>query len=252
MHVAFVKYEGTGNDFILVDNRDQNLFLESLNIAQLCHRQYGVGADGVILLGASKRADVSMRIFNCNGQEAEMCGNGLRCLVQFLKDSYDLRATDVTVETLKRDYRCEIVNEEVRVGMGVPKLIKEGDGEVLIHVGVPHLVVFTKDLQQFDTEAQRRFDALGININYAKVISHDEIHMRTFERGVEAETFSCGTGAAAVCLAAWKRFGLRSRVEIMFRSQERLYFDLVKEQGTLREVYMSGNVRRVFEGKVHV
>lgn len=251
MHFAFSKYEGTGNDFILIDNRNEDVPLESVNIPKLCHRQYGIGADGFIFLGNSTQADVSMRIFNSDGREAEMCGNGLRCLVRFLKDTGN-NLKKIQVETLKKVYLCEIVDGGIQVRMGVPEILQEQKEEMLINVGVPHLVVFVEDLDRFDREAKERFSVLGVNINYAKITSSGSIMMRTFERGVEQETLSCGTGATAVCLGGWKRFGLKNQVEVLFHSKERLWFDLCVEGEVLKEIYMRGQVRFVFDGKVRL
>ncbi|NGX50594.1 MAG: Diaminopimelate epimerase [Chlamydiae bacterium] len=251
MQLSFSKYEGTGNDFILIDDRERIFPLSSADIPKLCHRQYGIGADGLILLQPSEKADYSMRIFNSNGREAEMCGNGLRCLVDFLRS---LRAIEesVMIEIEERSYPCIWRPEGVRVEMGLPEILATEKDSTLIKVGVPHLVLFVDDLRRFDEEAEERFSLTGVNINYAKVNPHGQISMRTFERGVEAETLSCGSGATAVCYAAAMQFGLSGPIEVEFHSGEKLQFDLLMRDEILREVFMTGKVRQVFDGKVHL
>jgi len=251
MHFSFSKYEGTGNDFILIDDRDRTFPLHSSNIPKLCHRQYGIGADGLILVQPSRKADFSMRIFNSNGKEAEMCGNGLRCLVDFLC-VLGMKKNTVSIETLERIYHCEWSPLGIRIGMGLPKVIRDDKDALLVNAGVPHLVVFVDDLRRFDEEAKKRFSVLGVNINYAKLDRSGTIAMRTFERGVESETLSCGSGATAVCFAASMQFGLKGPVEVEFYSGEKLNFELLMKDEILREIYMTGKVHHGFDGKVRL
>lgn len=249
--LTFSKYEGTGNDFILIDDRAKVFPIEPQKISKLCHRQYGIGTDGLILLHPSDKGDFSMRIFNRDGSEAEMCGNGLRCLVQFLVDLGE-KKRKFSIETLKKTYLCGIKNGDVYVQMGVPRILEKKGSDMLLEVGVPHFVTFTDDLFQFDTEARERFSVIGVNINYAKIVPFSSIHMRTFERGVEEETFSCGSGATAVCMAAWKQFGLAGPVNVIFGSGEQLQFEIVTENQDLKGITMTGKARHVFNGKVRL
>lgn len=246
---SFSKYHGTGNDFILIDDRDKTFPIRSIEISKLCHRQYGIGGDGIIFLQSSREGDFSMRIFNRDGSEAEMCGNGLRCLIQFLIDLGE-RKTEFIIETKNANYRCIYKEGIISIDMGVPKIIEEFSSGLLIEVGVPHLVVFVEDLSHFDKEAKDHFDSLGVNINYAKIDPFGTIHMRTFERGVEEETFSCGTGASAVCMAAWSRWGIEGPVQVVFASGEHLQFKLFTEDRILKNIEMSGSAHHVFSGKI--
>ena len=248
---AFSKYQGSGNDFVLIDHRALPFSVDSKTIFNLCHRRYGIGADGLILLCSSTKGDYAMRIFNSDGLEAEMCGNGLRCLVQFLIDLGEGKDSFL-IETLKKIYLCTVKETSISVDMGIPQIIEEGPSEMRLDVGVPHLVIFSEDLSQFDREAKKRFSHIGINLNYAKVSPFSNtIHMRTFERGVEEETFACGTGATAVCMAAWKQFGLFGKIEVIFRSKETLHFEVIQENDCLKKIVMSGNAHHVFSGRVH-
>ena len=249
--LIFSKYEGTGNDFILIDDRDRDFPIDSQKISKLCHRQYGIGTDGLILLQPSVEGDSSMRIFNQDGSEAEMCGNGLRCLVQFLID-LGAEKRKFSIETQKKIYSCEIKNGSIYVDMGVPKILEKKGSEMLLEVGVPHFVTFVDELSRFDREAKERFSIIGVNINYARIEPFNTIYMRTFERGVEDETFSCGSGATAVCTAAWKQFGITGSVKVIFGSGEKLQFEVLTENQKLKGISMTGSVRHVFDGKVRL
>lgn len=249
--LIFSKYEGTGNDFILIDDRARVFPIHPETISKLCHRHYGIGTDGLILLQPSIKGDFSMRIFNQDGSEAEMCGNGLRCLVQFLVDLGE-KKRKFSIETQKKIYSCEIKNGSIYVDMGVPKILEETGSEMFLEVGVPHLVIFVDELSRFDREAKKRFSIIGVNINYAKIEPFRTIHMRTFERGVEGETFSCGSGATAVCMAAWKQFGIVGSIKVVFGSGEELQFEILTENQKLKGITMTGNVRHVFDGKVRL
>ena len=245
----FSKYEGTGNDFVLVDDRNHLFSIDSEKIVKLCHRQYGIGSDGLILLRPSEHADFSMCIFNRDGSEAQMCGNGLRCLVQFLIDLGEKKKT-FCIEIHKKIYSCIVKDGLIYIDMGVPAIVETQRDGIVIDAGTLHFVRFVEELATFDQEAQQRFSTIGININYAKIESFNTIRMRTFERGVEQETLSCGSGATATCMVAWSKFGFVGPVKVMFSSGETLHFELFTEAQNLKGITMQGKVRHVFDGKM--
>lgn len=247
--MEFSKYHGTGNDFIFIDQREGSFPLSKEQIVKLCHRNYGVGADGLIALCPSQKGDFAMRIFNSDGTEAEMCGNGLRCLIQFIKD-LGIEGDAFQIETMKKVYPCSIKNNKIAVAMGLPKIVEKKPSGMFLEVGVPHFVTFVEDLALFDLEAPKHFSVLGVNINYAKLEASNAICMRTFERGVEKETFSCGSGATAVCMAAYEQFGIRNSLKVIFASGEALDFELDVENETLQNITMSGTASYVFKGKI--
>lgn len=251
MALSFSKYHGTGNDFILIDDREKRVSLDSKTIQKLCHRRYGVGGDGVIFLRPAEEGDFSMHIYNSDGSEAEMCGNGLRCLIRFLQD-LGVQKGEFLIETMKKSYSCQVRQEKISIQMGVPNITEDRGEEILLEVGVPHLVVFCDDLSRFDREAKMRFSDLGVNINYAIIDPHGTFAVRTFERGVEEETYSCGSGATAVCMAAWHRFGISGPVDVIFGSGERLQFEIETENDKIVGITMSGDVCRVYEGEFNV
>lgn len=249
--ITFYKYQGTGNDFILIDDREEVFPINSEKIIKLCHPKYGIGTDGLILLRPSKTAEFLMRIFNKDGSEAEMCGNGLRCLVQFIRD-LGIEKETLQIEVGKKIYPCSIKNGRIFVEMGVPKILEERGPELFLEVGVPHFVTFVDDLKLFDQEARKRFSDFRVNINYAMLEGFRVLRMRTFERGVEEETYSCGSGATATVMAAWMKFGLSGPITVIFGSGEELQFEIVTENQNLKGITMSGDVTHVFEGKVHI
>jgi diaminopimelate epimerase len=248
--ISFVKYHGAGNDFILID--DRALFFDSTQVPSLCHRKFGIGADGLILLQPHDVADFRMRIFNSDGSEAESCGNGLRCLMQFLlhlglpKKSYRIATADRIVE-------ASFVGEKISINMGKPLHVKQlymDRQEVhFLDTGVPHTVLFVPDVHSVDLPkngADLRYHAAfqprGTNVNFAALQADGSIQVRTYERGLEGETLACGTGAVAVAFAAAKKYKLPNPIHICFPG------------GTLEmyvegeEVRMVGEAVKVFEG----
>jgi diaminopimelate epimerase len=230
--LAFTKLHGNGNDFILIDevHRERVPELSKADfVIQCCHRNFGIGGDGVLFLGGSMRADLAMRLLQPDGSEAEMCGNGLRCLAKYAYDAGYVR------DSFKVETPAGIIPVQVRgmgdcfwvsVDMGIPRFDRPsipalGSGDFLmenvanfqvsaVNTGVPHAVIFVEDLDLPLTEIApiiRHNDIFpeGANVNFVKL--GDPLQVRTFERGVEAETFSCGTGAVASASIA-RRLGL--------------------------------------------
>lgn len=258
MKVPFAKYSGCGNDFIIIDNRSQ--IVEELpcrTIECLCHRQNGIGADGLILLENSQKSDFRMRIFNSDGSEAEMCGNGIRCLAHFI---FELGLVDkeFSIETMHQQMLVCFDGCQVRVEMPpvtdhkyfIP-LSVEGQ-ELTLHfldTGVPHVVLFVEDISDDahltlapHIRFHPHFQPKGTNVNFAKIHSDNSVEVRTYERGVEAETLACGTGAVAIALAAAKVHNLPSPVTIRTRSADLISVSF--DQG----LSMAGPAVRTFEG----
>jgi diaminopimelate epimerase len=264
----FTKLHGNGNDFILIDEYKGEIIHEKSAFAKkYCDRRFGIGADGVLYLGKSKKADVSMRIFNTDGTEAEMCGNGIRCLVKYALDEGYIQE-NASVETLAGVLSISSRIEEktwITVNMGRPaferkKIPAKGTGEFLdvflhghnvsaVNTGVPHAVIF---MESFDAGLMHvapkiRYDPVfpkGANVNFVLVNSHEEITIRTYERGVEAETLSCGTGAVA-CAAITHRLGKTGKKVKVNTEGGELRITLSND-GAL----MEGSAERVFEGTI--
>jgi diaminopimelate epimerase len=251
MKISFCKYQGSGNDFILIDDRESRFPLHDTSYIQfLCHRRKGIGADGLILLKPSQKADFRMRIFNADGSEANMCGNGLRCLVHFANQR-GLCQTKGSVEVSSRLVPFEILLEEIQVDLGpyaYKALLKPLSREIyLIDVGVPHAVIFVENDNLFEIEAAAlrthpAFGSEGANINFA-IVKDGIVRSRTMERGVAEETLSCGSGAIAI--AAQQKYQLSNPITVVPLSQEALKVKITPTSATL-----IGKATFVFGGTV--
>ncbi|MBU4374201.1 MAG: diaminopimelate epimerase [Euryarchaeota archaeon] len=266
--IPFTKLHGNGNDFILLDEYRGEIVKEKCAFARTyCDRRFGVGGDGVLYLGSSDKADIRMRIFNPDGTEAEMCGNGIRCLVKYALDEGYV-GENASVETIAGVLSTSSRTEEktwITVNMGRPaferkKIPAEGTGEFLnvalhgynvssVNTGVPHAVIF---MESFDADVMHvapkiRYNPVfpkGTNVNFVLVNSNNEITIRTYERGVEAETLSCGTGAVA-CAAITHRLGKTGNMVKVNTKGGELRITLSKDGA-----FMEGSAERVFEGTV--
>lgn len=243
----FGKYQGAGNDFILIDDRAP--FFNPHLVTQLCHRKFGIGADGVILLQTDQSADFRMRIFNSDGSEAGSCGNGLRCLMKFIVD-LGLPKKNYQIATGDRIVEAGFVGDKISVQMGLALNLKKLDIEGFevhsLDTGVPHAVVFSPhaDLKILGPllRYHSAFHPAGTNVNIANLQSDGSIRVRTYERGVEGETLACGTGAAAVGVIASQEYHLPNPIRICFAGGEiDIHVDGLN-------VTMIGDAIKVFDG----
>ena len=207
MNIQFSKYQGTGNDFVIIDNRDGSISLSNQQIAFLCDRRFGVGGDGLMLLGTAAGYDFSMTYYNADGTEGTMCGNGGRCLVQFahdngiVKDNYLFIAVDGPHEATISN------NGWVYLKMSDVHSVETGDHFFVTNTGSPHYVKVVEGVEKLDVFAEGkairyndRFKTAGINVNFVE-FQQEHLFVRTYERGVENETYSCGTGVTAAAIA---------------------------------------------------
>ena len=208
MQIQFYKYQGTGNDFIMIDNRTNSVALDALQIKHLCSRRFGIGADGLILLELEPGVDFKMVYYNSDGAPSSMCGNGGRCIAAFAKKLGVMagKAKFVAVDGL---HEVEInENEQVSLKMGDVKLIERHDTDFYLNTGSPHYVKFVEAVESYPVlEAGRAirnsapFAEEGTNVNFIEKLE-DALFVRTYERGVEDETYSCGTGVTAAAIVA--------------------------------------------------
>ncbi len=208
MQLDFYKYQGTGNDFILLDNRHQTIQLSQTEIAMLCHRRFGIGADGLMLLNVSEGYDFEMKYYNADGAEGSMCGNGGRCLTQFAQDM-GIQLTNYSF--IASDGPHEAIIEKtgwVKLKMRDVHQIQSTDGAFILNTGSPHYVKAVNDLANFNVyqagHAIRYNDVYkqnGINVNFVEWQTNGQLIVRTYERGVEDETYSCGTGVTAAAIS---------------------------------------------------
>lgn len=253
--IPFVKYSGNGNDFVIVA---EELNLSKESIIHLCHRHFGVGADGVITLGKSTKADVRMRIFNADGGEAEMCGNGLRCLATYFdslapikKDSYLIETMNAVYPVFRKGNSFALEMTEIKdQNLHDLSNFKDFSNSFFINTGVPHLVFLTEDAKKVDIKkvgAYYRYHSMfpkGTNVTFVEVrdFSHQKAYARTYERGVEDETYSCGTGltATALALSHW----LKWKGDICLETKGGQQLVSIGEK-----VFYSGEVYECFKGE---
>ncbi len=254
MNFTFFKYQGTGNDFILIDDRNA-LFPrdEAAFIEKICHRRFGIGADGLILIAKCEDADFEMIYFNADGKIGSMCGNGGRCAVHFA-NFLKIFDKNTVFKAYDGIHSASIAGNIVSLSMrDVEKAEKIGE-HYFLNTGSPHVVCFVNDAENYPVVSEGKkiryadfYAPGGTNVNFAEKKSA-EIFVRTYERGVEDETYSCGTGVTAVALAACLTDG-REEVRINTRGgMLNVRFRL--ENGVFSRIFLEGAAEQVFEGKL--
>jgi len=266
MSLEFWKMNGAGNDFIVIDNRDRKISLSQDEIARLCHRHRGIGADGLLAVEPARGdADFSMRYYNADGGEAEMCGNGARCFARMAQRLRDDSSEELSFETLAGVVRASFDGADVRIGLSVPVDLQMGVSlDILgvpwdvhsINTGVPHTVVVTRDLEDFDLEGigrairrHPRFAPAGTNANALQQIGPSEIRIRTYERGVEGETLACGTGMVAAAIIHHELTGCPSPVTVWVQGGDRLQVEFLETEAGYEDVFLTGPADFVFQGR---
>lgn len=288
--IEFAKYTGAGNDFILIDNRSGVFPADSELIREMCTRRTSIGADGLILLEPSAKADIRMRSFNSDGGEAEMCGNGARCLIAFARRK-GLDKTSITMETMERVLTARVDGETISLEMGEVTETRldidiEIDGQTYrVHhtnTGVPHAVMFVENVEGVDVVSlgrkvrfHPRFQPKGANANFVHVTGKNTISARSsacvpaciltqggrdacatisariYERGVEDETLASGTGCAACAVISSLVKGLTPPIRVRTRGGTVLTVDFKKKRDDISQLTVSGPARLVYEGVYH-
>lgn len=252
--MEFYKYQGTGNDFVMIDNRDLQFPKDKKIIAKLCDRRFGVGADGLILLENDEKYDFKMVYYNSDGGESTMCGNGGRCLVAFafFLDIFENKCTFIATDG---EHEAEIKNGIVKLKMINVESIQNDGNDSVLNTGSPHYVKYVQDIADFNVFAEgnsirnsENYREKGINVNFVENISNDEIFVRTYERGVEDETFSCGTGVTASALTFLQKNNLNSIKVKTLGGDLKVYAE--KDGNSFREIWLEGPAKQVFKGKV--
>lgn len=262
MKHPFSKYHGTGNDFILIDNRKNNIQLDNAIIAQLCNRHFGIGADGIMILKSSEKFDFEMIYFNADGEEGTMCGNGGRCITFFAKD-LGIINNKTRFRAIDGEHEAEIKSAKGNEAIVSLKLsdvnkIENFEDYYLIDTGSPHYVQFVKNINKVNIleEGKRlrwdkKFQPNGVNVNFVE-IKGGNLEVRTFERGVENITLSCGTGVTASAIAAHlvmsgrqESFNVKTyggELKVRFSRNGELFTD----------IWLEGPAMKVFEGKIEI
>lgn len=269
MNLAFTKMNGAGNDFVLIDNRSGQIRLSSEQIVRLCHRQRGVGADGLFLLVPARdgQADWAWDFYNSDGSTAEMCGNGARCFARFIQKVAGTKE-QTSFETGAGVIKAGFDGALVTVNLTAPKdlrlaeIVALGSGPAEIHslnTGVPHAVMFVKDadramVQPIGSEIRhhKHFAPKGTNVNFVQLRGANSIRVRTYERGVEGETLACGTGVSASALIAARLHNFTSPVQVQVQGGDQLEVRFERDGDSFKNVSLKGPADFVFDGKIEI
>jgi diaminopimelate epimerase len=265
--IDFFKMSGSGNDFILIDNRQGALVVEDVVefVKTVCERKVSVGADGLIIIEPSDRVDFRWRFFNADGSEVEMCGNGGRCAARFAY-LMGIAGEKMSFETGAGIIDAEVRGDVVKLRLTDPTNLVMDDkiqikNQTLflhsINTGVPHVVHFVRDPDGFDVfnigraiRYHEHYQPAGTNANFVAVLDSNTLRVRTYERGVEDETLACGTGSVASALIAARKELVESPVDVRVQGGEllRIYFE--KTESGFTKVYLEGRVKMVYQGKL--
>ncbi len=265
--ISFYKTVASGNDFVAVDNRKRVIRNPVSFAREVCPRHTGIGADGVLLIEDSQKADYKMRILNADGSEAEACGNGFRCIARLAHERFDFPKKQ-RFESLAGIIDADVKGSRVRVRLMDPKDFEERQkievaGRVLhydfIRVGVPHVVIFVEGLGKIPVAEigrqirfHERFKPAGTNVNFVEVTGPDSIQVETYERGVEENTQACGTGSTASAIVSARTGYIKPPVRVKTRGGEILSVDFGMKGNQVQDVYLEGEARLVYEGKIVV
>jgi diaminopimelate epimerase len=257
MRLHFYKYQATGNDFVLIDNRDTKHTLTTEQIGKLCDRRFGVGADGVILLEKDPQLDFKIVYYNGDGTQS-LCGNGCRSAVN-LASHLGMINGSTKFSAYDGAHEAQLVKDGViRLRMNDVSAITTVDDGFFLDTGSPHFVKFVesvKDYPVFEKGRKLRYSDLfkpaGANINFVELLDHNTVSVRTYERGVEEETFSCGTGVTAVSLAASLQ-GYSSPVKIKVLGGELSVEFKSGQSGAFSDIFLIGPAKLVFEGDLEL
>lgn len=256
MTIHFTKYQGTGNDFILIDNREGNI--TNLDVAKLCHPKFGIGADGLMLLQNKADYDFEMVYYNSDGNISTMCGNGGRCIVDFAKQLGVFTSNTTTFLAVDGPHQAHWEAQKVDLHMKDVSEVSVDGSSYILNTGSPHYVSFVNDLN-FDllpwAKAIRYSDTFkqeGINVNAVSIVNDHTIAVRTYERGVENETLSCGTGVTACAIAfALKQNKPNGLIEVNIQTPGgALLVKFEKQEQDFKSVYLCGPATEVFIGQI--
>lgn len=257
MTQTFYKYQGTGNDFVIIDNR--SLKFNKANTAlvtKLCDRRFGIGADGLILLENHDTVDFKMVYFNADGNESSMCGNGGRCITAFAK-FLGVISNTTTFEAIDGMHNAEIDGDLVKLQMKNVNSIENHESHLFLDTGSPHHVQMVSDLENLDVKTKgsairhgQPYNEAGSNVNFVNKISDTVFGVRTYERGVEDETFSCGTGVTAVALAMHNSGQTTSDTITLNTSGGELQVAYQPTKDGYESIWLIGPAKQVFKGNV--
>ena len=255
MEIQFYKYHGTGNDFILIEDKTGSIHLSQAAIAGICHRRFGIGADGLIILRPHETLDFDMVYYNSDGRTSSMCGNGGRCITRFAFDKGWI-GEKCRFHAIDGEHHARVTGEDIDLGMNDVKMVESFDNDLVMDTGSPHYIRFVDQLDDIDLISIARgiryndhFKDEGINVNLV-VAGKGELEMRTYERGVEDETWSCGTGMVAAAIALSEKHSSESPVVVKTRGGvTRIEFQ--KAEGGYTDIHLIGPAEFLFSGVIN-
>ena len=259
MKIDFFKYQGAGNDFVIIDNRKDFFPKDNYKLVQTCcDRKFGIGADGLMLLENDAQTDFKMIYYNADGKPGSMCGNGGRCIVAFAK-SLDMFEAVTTFKALGENYQATIKDGEVSLKMIDVEAIEVFDDHVFLDTGSPHHVTFIENLSEFNVVDHGRkirygapYNETGTNVNFVEKLNDNTFSVRTYERGVENETLSCGTGVTAVALASYHLNRTSEKTVHLETLGGKLKIEFDKEDNVYKNIILSGPAKLVFQGIIDI
>ncbi len=251
--MKFYKYQGTGNDFVMIDNREEQFPVSQKYIEHLCHRRFGIGADGLILLQNDSDYDFRMVYFNADGNEGSMCGNGGRCTVRFAED-LGIFKNKTRFIAVDGEHTASANTEVISLKMGKVHGLERHSEYDFMNTGSPHYVAYVTDIEAFNVfEAGKKIryseewvNRGGTNVNFVETRNNNTIYVRTYERGVEDETYSCGTGVTASALSTTLRFGMKSPINVITKGGTLQ----VSFEENFQNIHLIGPAVKVFEGEL--
>lgn len=258
MLFKFYKYQGTGNDFVIIDNRNTSFPKNDTRaISKICNRRFGIGADGLILLENDSHYDFKMVYFNSDGNQSSMCGNGGRCLVAFAKH-LEIIENEATFNAIDGLHKATISNEGVRLQMKDVTTIEKREHHTFLDTGSPHHVQVVSDLEGMNLVKEGAklryglYGEAGSNINFVSPKEDGVFAARTYERGVEDETLSCGTGVTAVALAMHHIGKTKKKAIAVHTPGGPLEVSFILDKGQYKEIFLKGPAVLVFSGEIEV
>lgn len=259
MKLTFYKYHGTGNDFIMIDAYKENIELSTEQIKHLCSRRFGVGSDGLMLVKKHHKFDFEMDYYNPDGSGATFCGNGARCIVAF---AHKLGIIDKKTKFIASDgtHKATINQDIVKLEMKNIDIFSKKKDYIFMNTGSPHVVKFTENLENFDINLEGKkirfsteFSPIGTNVNFVQPFKN-HIQVRTYEKGVENETYSCGTGVVASALGYFienKSFNAENKINIKTKGGDLTVFFETKSN-VFKNIFLQGKATFVFKGEIEI
>ena len=259
LKISFYKYQGAGNDFVMIDDRQGNFPQRGEIIQSLCDRHFGIGADGLILLQNDKDTDFRMVYFNSDGRESTMCGNGGRCIAKFAKD-LGLIQNETFFNAIDGEHSAKIDEKEIHLKMSNVPEVQMFENHLFLNTGSPHHIEFSKDISEVDVKNYGRkirygapYFEEGTNVNFVELINENTLKIRTYERGVEDETLACGTGITAAAIAAYDSGKiLKNEIRVLAEGGNLSVKFEKNVSGGYENVWLTGPAKRVFEGEIEV